>query len=217
MAARVQQLGIDRLFYLGDVYESGTAAEFANNYHPSWGRFKAITSPTPGNHEWDNRAQGYDPYWGALAPQNGGGHYYSYNLAGWHVVSLNSPRGLRLGLAAGRLAQARPRALQRHLHRRLLAPPALERRLAQRRRGHRAALLGAHRARHRPPRRARPQLPALQAAPRHHPVHRGHGRQAAALQHRREGQPPRALRRGLARRPSHGAHAGPRRLAVRRR
>lgn len=91
VASRVAQLGIERLLYLGDVYETGTAAEYAANYQSSWGRFKAMTSPTPGNHEWGNRAQGYDPYWGALAPQQpGGGHYYSFDLAGWHVVSLNS-------------------------------------------------------------------------------------------------------------------------------
>jgi len=90
VAARIQREGIDRLLYLGDVYETGTAAEFEGNYHPSFGRFKQITSPTPGNHEWDNRRVGYDPYWGPLAPQTDGGHYYSFDYAGWHFVSLNS-------------------------------------------------------------------------------------------------------------------------------
>jgi len=90
LAARVAREGIDRLLYLGDVYESGTAEEFARRYVPSWGRFKRVTRPTPGNHEWSNRAVGYDPYWGSRAPRNGGGHYYSFNLDGWHVVSLNS-------------------------------------------------------------------------------------------------------------------------------
>ena len=90
LAGRVEMEGIDRLLYLGDVYEDGTAAEYQTNYHPSWGRFKAITSPTPGNHEWPRRAEGYDPYWGDLAPRPAGGHYYSFDLAGWHFVSLNS-------------------------------------------------------------------------------------------------------------------------------
>jgi acid phosphatase type 7 len=89
-AARVQQEGIDRLLYLGDVYETGTAAEFRHWYDPGWGRFKAITKPTPGNHEWSNRAQGYDPYWGGLAPRPDGGRYYSFDIDGWHFVSLNS-------------------------------------------------------------------------------------------------------------------------------
>lgn len=90
VAARIEREGIDRLLYLGDVYETGTAAEFKRNYHPSFGRFKQITSPTPGNHEWRNRRVGYDPYWGSLAPRTGGGHYYSFDYAGWHFVSLNS-------------------------------------------------------------------------------------------------------------------------------
>ncbi len=90
LAARVQSEGLDRLLYLGDVYQTGTAAEFQNYYGPGFGRFKRVTSATPGNHEWGNRAVGYDPYWGALAPRNGGGHWYSYDWADWHIVSLNS-------------------------------------------------------------------------------------------------------------------------------
>jgi hypothetical protein len=91
LAALVAAGDIDRLLYLGDVYEHGSAEDFALNYHPSWGRFREITHPTPGNHEWDARAEGYDPYWARLAPlAPGGGHYYSFDLAGWHFVSLNS-------------------------------------------------------------------------------------------------------------------------------
>ncbi len=88
---------IDRFLYLGDVYENGTAAEFASNFDPVWGRFKALTSPTPGNHEWANRATGYDPYWGARAPQTGGGHYYSFTENGWEVLSLNTEENMAVG------------------------------------------------------------------------------------------------------------------------
>jgi hypothetical protein len=88
---------IDRFLYLGDVYENGTAAEFANNFDPVWGRFKAIGSPTPGNHEWGNRATGYDPYWGARAPQTNGGHFYSVVENGWEVISLNSQESMAPG------------------------------------------------------------------------------------------------------------------------
>ena len=90
LAAQIQGMGIDRLLYLGDVYETGTAAEFATNYGSSWGRFKPITHPTPGNHEWPNRAEGYDAYWGGQAVRPDGAHYYSFDLDGWHIVSLNS-------------------------------------------------------------------------------------------------------------------------------
>ena len=91
LAARIETEPVDHFLYLGDVYESGTADEFANWYHPSFGRFKAKSSPTVGNHEWANRAVGYDPYWGTLAPQQaGGGHYYSFDFGGWHFISLST-------------------------------------------------------------------------------------------------------------------------------
>lgn len=77
----------DAFLYLGDVYESGTAEEFSQNYDPSYGRLKSITHPTPGNHEWPNRATGYFPYWDSTIH---GAEYYSFGLGGWHFLSLNS-------------------------------------------------------------------------------------------------------------------------------
>ena len=88
---------VDRFLYLGDVYENGTAAEFQNDFDPVWGRFKAVTSPTPGNHDWGNRATGYDPYWGARAPQTAGGHYYSFMENGWQFISLNTQENMSPG------------------------------------------------------------------------------------------------------------------------
>ena len=99
VARRIAREGVDRLLYLGDVYETGTAQEFADNYHTSFGRFRAITSPTPGNHEWGNRATGYDAYWGPHFRQPDGGHYYSFDVAGWHMVSLNSEEPIGPGSA----------------------------------------------------------------------------------------------------------------------
>ena len=90
LAGRIQGSGVDKFLYLGDVYETGTAQEYADYYEPGYGRMKAITAPTPGNHEWGNRAQGYDPYWGPAFRQPNGGHYYSFDFAGFHFVSLNS-------------------------------------------------------------------------------------------------------------------------------
>jgi hypothetical protein len=89
VAGRIQQEGLDHLLYLGDVYETGTAEEFARHYHPSFGRFKSITSATPGNHEWANRARGYDPYWGSRV-RTDGGYHYSFDIGDWHFVSINS-------------------------------------------------------------------------------------------------------------------------------
>ncbi len=90
LAGFIQRSGVDRFLYLGDVYENGTAEEYAQYYEPGFGRLKAITSPTPGNHEYANRAQGYDPYWGPAIMQPNGGHYYSFDFGGYHFVSINS-------------------------------------------------------------------------------------------------------------------------------
>ena len=84
--------GIDgTVFTVGDnVYESGTAAEFANCYNPSWGRHKFRTRPAPGNHEYVTAgATGYYNYFGTAAGPAGKG-YYSYDLGAWHVIVLNS-------------------------------------------------------------------------------------------------------------------------------
>jgi hypothetical protein len=90
VAERIELEGLDHLLYLGDVYETGTAEEFAKHYQPSFGRFKSITSATPGNHEWGNRARGYDPYWGSRVRNEDGGYHYSFDIGNWHFVSLNS-------------------------------------------------------------------------------------------------------------------------------
>lgn len=70
---------------LGDaVYQSGTAAEFANCY--SWRHFRGRTRAALGNHEY--RTGNADV---AIAyfrlPRRG---YYSYRLGTWHMIVLNS-------------------------------------------------------------------------------------------------------------------------------
>ena len=73
---------------LGDhTYPTGTAAEFRDCYDPTWGRFKDRTWPAPGNHEYYTpKAAPYFAYFGERA-----GHgYYSLEMAGWHVISLDS-------------------------------------------------------------------------------------------------------------------------------
>ena len=79
------------VFTTGDnVYEDGTAQEFANCYDPSWGRHKARTKPSVGNHEYHTAgASGYYGYFGAAAGDPSKG-YYSYDLGQWHIISLNS-------------------------------------------------------------------------------------------------------------------------------
>jgi hypothetical protein len=73
--------------YLGDVYASGASTEFLNWYAPEdfFGRFRAITNPTIGNHEYlVADAEGYFDYWHNIPP------YYSFDAGGWHFISLNS-------------------------------------------------------------------------------------------------------------------------------
>jgi hypothetical protein len=79
------------VFAAGDLaYPDGSDEQFAKCYGPTWGRFKDRTRPAPGNHEYhSDGASGYVRYFGATAgdPTKG---YYSYDLADWHIVVLNS-------------------------------------------------------------------------------------------------------------------------------
>jgi acid phosphatase type 7 len=95
------------VYTLGDnAYGSGTATEFANCYDPTWGRHKARTRPSPGNHEYyTSGGSGYFGYFGSAAgdPQKG---YYSYDLGQWHVVVLNSNDQCRYVSCSAGSAQA---------------------------------------------------------------------------------------------------------------
>jgi len=79
----------DRVLYMGDVYESGTAEEFAGRYEPAYGRFAEITAPTPGNHDWSNREEGYDAYW-EEEKDTETPDFYDFRIAGWQLIALNS-------------------------------------------------------------------------------------------------------------------------------
>ena len=88
LARQIARSRPDRFLYLGDVYETGTDDEFRRNYAPLYGAMNGLTAPTPGNHEWGNREEGYDAYWRAARGQVR--PYYSFKTAGWEVLSLNS-------------------------------------------------------------------------------------------------------------------------------
>lgn len=89
VAAMVRSHRVDRLLYLGDVYDSGTSLEFDRNYRPIYGGLGERTAPTIGNHEWPNIATGYVPYWtsvrGTPPPL-----WYAFSVSGWQLISLNS-------------------------------------------------------------------------------------------------------------------------------
>jgi hypothetical protein len=79
------------VFTAGDnAYNSGTEAEFRDCYDPTWGRHKARTRPTAGNHDYNT--PGAIPYYAYFGTSTGTADlgYYSYNLGAWHIVALNS-------------------------------------------------------------------------------------------------------------------------------
>ena len=89
MVNLVNSLKPNLFLYLGDVYESGSMAEFYNWYGNGPANFsslRAITNPTIGNHEYGNGigGVGYFDYWNNIP------NYYSFNAGGWHFISLNS-------------------------------------------------------------------------------------------------------------------------------
>jgi hypothetical protein len=83
------------VFTVGDnAYPDGTTSDFSC-YNTSWGAFKSRTRPAPGNHEYNSSstAAPYFNYFGSRAGPAGRG-WYSYDVGGWHIVSLNSERNL---------------------------------------------------------------------------------------------------------------------------
>jgi 3',5'-cyclic AMP phosphodiesterase CpdA len=91
---------------------TGTAANFAAFYEPSWGRHKARTRPVPGNHDYHVAgAADYLEYFcpsAASCSFPGGTQqlYYSYDLGNWHIVALNSEADTAAGSAQLQWLQA---------------------------------------------------------------------------------------------------------------
>jgi hypothetical protein len=81
----------DAVLPLGDnQYPNGSLARYQQGYDRTWGRFKDISYPVVGNHEYGTSgAKGYFDYFGAAAGDREAG-YYSYDLGGWHLIALNS-------------------------------------------------------------------------------------------------------------------------------
>ena len=72
-------------------YQTGTLEDYRAAYHPTWGRVKSKTYPSPGNHEYYTRgATGYYGYFGSRVRGPDGRGYYSFNLGNWHLVALNT-------------------------------------------------------------------------------------------------------------------------------
>jgi hypothetical protein len=88
----VESLAPNAVALLGDLqYEQGEKKNFDAVYRPTWGRFLERSHPAPGNHEYaGGRADGYYATFGVTAEGTDGRGWYNYDLAGWHIVVLNS-------------------------------------------------------------------------------------------------------------------------------
>jgi calcineurin-like phosphoesterase family protein len=78
------------VFTLGDnVFPDGSAGAYADCYQPSWGRQKARTYATLGNHEYSlgNAGPTFDYFGDRAGPRNLG--YYSLDLGNWHIIVLD--------------------------------------------------------------------------------------------------------------------------------
>jgi hypothetical protein len=75
---------------LGDTqYDDGSPDEY-ESYDASWGKFKDITLPVVGNHEYQTPdAKGYYEYFGDAAGKAGEG-WYSASVGEWRVIVINS-------------------------------------------------------------------------------------------------------------------------------
>jgi hypothetical protein len=78
------------VFTLGDnVFPDGSLQSYNNCYQPSWGRHKARTYATLGNHEYNSgNADPSFNYFGSRAGPRGLG-YYSLDLGNWHIIVLD--------------------------------------------------------------------------------------------------------------------------------
>jgi hypothetical protein len=90
------------LFAAGDnAYDSGSTAQYASCYNPTWGRHKVRTRPVPGNHEYETTdAAPYFAYFGSQAGTPGQG-WYAYDVGTWRIYSLNSNCAFVGGCNAG--------------------------------------------------------------------------------------------------------------------
>src|SRR5688572_15886692 len=93
LASYIEEQDPERFFYLGDVYEQGTATEFKRNYDPLYGELADRTDPVIGNHEYPNVENGYYPYWqGKRGWTEEQAKHRSYMDAdsGWQVIAYSS-------------------------------------------------------------------------------------------------------------------------------
>jgi chitodextrinase len=91
-AKLVEAMNPAAVITMGDnQYDDAHLSDFRNYYDKTWGKFKNITRPIPGNHEtYDTTPfQGYHDYFGSIATPQGKNHY-SWDMGNWHFIALDS-------------------------------------------------------------------------------------------------------------------------------
>jgi chitodextrinase len=89
-AAAVTSLNPTTVLGLGDISNlSGAASDYTGPFNSSWGVFKALIHPVPGNHDYGAaKAVNFFNYFGSAANPPLG--YYSFDLGTWHIIAINS-------------------------------------------------------------------------------------------------------------------------------
>lgn len=110
LANYVKAQNPDRFFYLGDVYETGTATEFNTKYEPLYGSMASKTDPVIGNHEYGNRSTGYYPYWmnkRGWTQDQAKHRAYVDAASGWQIIAYSSETDMAAEgtWVAGKVAQ----------------------------------------------------------------------------------------------------------------
>lgn len=120
-AQLVRSLRPDAVLTLGDnAYDDGSVSDYADKYDPTWGRFKDITRPVPGNHEY--HTEGAGGYFDYFAGQVRGNAYYAWNAGAWRMYALNceidcSPQSRQLRWLRRDVAAHGDRPMLAYLHR----------------------------------------------------------------------------------------------------
>ena len=111
-ANEVERMRPNLVALLGDEqYQVGKLSDFQNSFDKTYGAFKFLQRPAPGNHEYyaytkhgdaegAQNGSGYFAYYngqsgdGSIRPHGQAGSYnkgwYSYDLGKWHIISLNA-------------------------------------------------------------------------------------------------------------------------------
>lgn len=87
---------LDAVLTLGDnQYQCGSTQQFQKSFDPSWGRFKSMIHPVPGDNEYEtggsgcsSSAAGYFQYFGTAAGNSRGDS--AFTLGTWRLIGLNA-------------------------------------------------------------------------------------------------------------------------------